>query len=261
MAAKRDWLGFWCSIGIGILFCGAALRWPDAGAGLMALGSAIIVVPLAYQRCGVGPSLGCGASVGFGVFALFWIVDSSHQLASEVLPLPNGSSNLRVSGINLVQAEQFGVQSGWIVPVLTYTNSGPIAAYSPQRGRSKADFSLSQGVLTKQETDRQMDYALEEVEAWTYSTSKRNQIPPGIASLPPPDGQIVWDIETYKSVQKGNLLVYAFIVMMWKDDLTPRGYIAISENCLYVDGSFQKLTMCEGAHNRTYLRKVKPAPR
>jgi hypothetical protein len=70
MAKKREWLSFWCPIGVGILVCGAVLIWPDLGPELMEFGAVIIAASLIYQIFEVIPSILGGGIIG----SLIWAV-------------------------------------------------------------------------------------------------------------------------------------------------------------------------------------------
>ena len=71
MARKREWLSFWCPLGVGVATTGAALAWPDAGVLLIAFGVAIIGGSLAYQRLQLLPSAVLGSLVGLAAFGMF----------------------------------------------------------------------------------------------------------------------------------------------------------------------------------------------
>ena len=75
MAKKLEWLNFWCPIGVGILVCGAALRWPDLGAELMAIGGGIIVASVTHQWCRIIPAVIFGTIIAVTVFflAIWWL--------------------------------------------------------------------------------------------------------------------------------------------------------------------------------------------
>jgi len=73
MARKREWFNFWCPIGVGLLFCGAAMRWPDIGVELIALGLSVIAASIAHRWLRLVPSVVCGIVVGgiaLGGFAI-----------------------------------------------------------------------------------------------------------------------------------------------------------------------------------------------
>jgi hypothetical protein len=90
MARKRDWLNFWCPIGIGILVCGAALRWPDLGAELIALGVAIIVASIVHYWLRFSPSILMGGVVGILVLGCLLSVDRIFpRNRNNVLPNAN----------------------------------------------------------------------------------------------------------------------------------------------------------------------------
>lgn len=61
-ARKKELLNFWCSIGIGILVAGAALKWPNAADDLLAIGMTIIIASIVYQLFQLGYSIIIGTN-------------------------------------------------------------------------------------------------------------------------------------------------------------------------------------------------------
>lgn len=87
MAKKKEFLNFWCPIGVGVLAAGAPLKWPSAGDELMAVGAAVIIASLIHQRLNPAVSILLGALSGGFIFGCLHLIDPFPTKSSAARPI------------------------------------------------------------------------------------------------------------------------------------------------------------------------------
>ena len=137
MAKKRDWLNFWCPIGVGILFCGAALNWPGLGPELIAIGAFIITASITHQRFELPPSLSAGLIVGVLAFGTVLFANRLRPLPPRVESVAGPSSNGAATQSSPPTETIVADCHNEALPLLLPANGAPIKAISILTARQK----------------------------------------------------------------------------------------------------------------------------
>ncbi len=122
MATKRALFGLWFPVGVGIFVCGAALRWPNHSAYLIAVGGGIITFTLVFHWCRTFVSIFAGVIVTLIIFSGFWVADLYWPSSN----LPAVGPRLEFQGIHV----DVNGDTDHLVVHLVNTSDFPAAAVS-----------------------------------------------------------------------------------------------------------------------------------